>query len=56
MLQDSWDVTSTYSYFTGVFRSETYTGEKQCSQGGIDKAHDPLTKEDAEEAEEQQNN
>lgn len=40
----------------GVFKSETYTGEEQRPQGGIDKAHDPMVKENAQEAEEQQDN
>lgn len=40
----------------GVFECETYTGEQQCPQRGIDEAHDPVTKENAQDAEEQQDN
>lgn len=40
----------------GVFKCETYTGEDQCPQGAIDKAHYPVMKENAQEAEEQQDN
>lgn len=39
-----------------VCKCKTYTGEKQCPQGGIDKAHDLVRKENAQEAEEQQDN
>lgn len=34
-----------------VFKCKTYTGKKQGPQGGIDKAHDLVTKENAQEAE-----
>lgn len=34
--------------------SETYAGEEQRTQGGIDNVQDPVTDEDAEDGEEQQ--
>lgn len=39
-----------------VFKCETYTGEDQCPHWAIDKAHYPVMKENAQEAEEQQDN
>lgn len=39
-----------------VCKCKTYTGEEQCPQGGIDKGHHVVTKENAQEAEEQQDN
>lgn len=33
---------------------ETYAGEEQCPQGGVDNVQDPVTDEDAEDGEEQQ--